>query len=135
MEGLEAYKMSILDFRGGAPDSQLVVDDLLIVDDMSIARWTFSGTHTEDSTELGPATGAPFEMTGASIGRYVDGKLVEMWHYADYLGMMTQIGMELSPPPLQVKHRLAQLSDITMYYEMVGEGEPLLLNQRRYGLY
>jgi predicted ester cyclase len=40
-----------------------------------------------------PATGKPFSISGISIARVADGKLVEWWENADALGMMQQVGV------------------------------------------
>ncbi len=98
MWGLDAYKATVVDSRSGVPDSDLTFEESVIVGDKIYTRWKYGGTHTGDSEALGPPTGQSFAMMGATVARFEDGKLVEMWHSGDDLGMMMQLGMQVAPP-------------------------------------
>lgn len=95
--GLDAYKSAVIDARNGVPDAYLLFEEAGVVNDRIYARWMYGGTHTGESESMGPPTGRPFTITGATVARFVGSKLVEMWHNADDLGMMMQLGMELAP--------------------------------------
>jgi uncharacterized protein (TIGR02246 family) len=97
IQGLDAYKANILQARIGVPDAKLTFVEGTIVGDKLYTRWTYGGTHTGNDTNLGPPTGRSFLMTGNTIVRFDKGRLVEMWHSADDLGMMLQDGMQLLP--------------------------------------
>ena len=98
LEGLDAYKAVVVDSRNGVPDTQLSFDEAVIVGNKIYTRWMYGGTHTGESESLGPPTGQPFHMMGSTVARFDEGKIVEMWHSGDDLGMMLQLGMELGPP-------------------------------------
>jgi predicted ester cyclase len=66
------------------------VKDSFAYDDKLCVRWSLTGTHTGDGLGL-PPTGVTINVTGISIVRIADGKLIESWQNWDMLGMMTQI--------------------------------------------
>jgi hypothetical protein len=67
-------------------------DDVLAEGDKVAIRYTMKATHK--GTFLGiPATGKQIVMKGVEIDKIVEGKCVETWHFPDYLGMMTQLGV------------------------------------------
>jgi steroid delta-isomerase-like uncharacterized protein len=69
----------------------------MIAEGDTVARWeTFRGTHEGELLGL-PATHKPFTMTAIDVLRIVDGKIVEVWHQEDLLGLMQQLGAV--PPP------------------------------------
>ena len=61
-------------------------------DDMVAVRWQMNGTHT--ATLFGiPPSGKPVNVTGISLLRFSQGKVVEDWVSEDTLGLMKQIGV------------------------------------------
>ncbi len=99
----EAYAAWVQDTRSALPDLLLTTENLVAEGDMVAARWTFQGTHQGDL--LGPggmisATGKRVTVSGITLFRFADGKLVEDWHSRDDLGFMQQLG--LIPMPEQV---------------------------------
>ena len=44
-----------------------------------------------------PATGKSVEFSAMGIARFSEGKIVEMWLEADFMGLMQQLGPELKP--------------------------------------
>ena len=55
------------------------------------ARCTVRGTHTGDTLGFA-ATQAPMEITGISIVRIQNGKIVEGWNNFDFMTMYKQLG-------------------------------------------
>jgi hypothetical protein len=53
-------------------------------------RWTWTGTHKGELMGIAP-TGNQIAITGTSIHRFADGKLVESWVSYDMLGLMQQL--------------------------------------------
>jgi predicted ester cyclase len=97
-EGLEAYKQFVAETRISYPDCQLTLHEIIIEGDISAARWTWSGTQTGPSPSTGaPPTGKHGVLAGCSVVRWVEGKCVEEWEGADYLGLFQQLGII---PPL-----------------------------------
>ena len=56
------------------------------------ARWSCKGTHKGDLSGIAP-TGKQFTISGISIARFTNGKMVEGWVNWDALGLMQQLGV------------------------------------------
>jgi steroid delta-isomerase-like uncharacterized protein len=74
------------------PDAEFTVEDLLGEDDKVVGRWTMRATHTGNLMGI-PPTGKSIVMSGIDIGRWENGRLVEIWHIEDIMGMMMQLGV------------------------------------------
>lgn len=82
--------------RDAFPDMEIQVQDAFGIGDRVAVRW--SATMTHKGTGLGvPPTNNRVVITGMSIARIVDGKIVEGWDNWDRLAMLEQIGA-YSPP-------------------------------------
>jgi steroid delta-isomerase-like uncharacterized protein len=79
-------------FLTGFSDINFVVDEVFGVDDRIVKRWTFNGKHTGEFSGI-PATGNKITLTGVSLARIVDGKIVEELDYMDDLGFLQQLGV------------------------------------------
>jgi steroid delta-isomerase-like uncharacterized protein len=94
-EGLEGMKATIAANRAAFPDLRLTVEDQIAEDDRVATRWT--GTMTQTGQLFGmPASGRTATLTGITIDRFEDGKIVEAWRSMDMLGLLRDIGA-LSP--------------------------------------
>lgn len=82
--------------RSAFPDTNLVVEDAFGIDDKVAVRWSATMTHRGDGLGV-PATGKRVKITGMSIARIVNGKIVKGWDNWDRLSMLQQIGA-YSPP-------------------------------------
>jgi predicted ester cyclase len=86
----EGAKQIFMAFVASAPGSH-VVDDLIAEGDKVVGRITATGTHEGDL--LGIArTGKHIRMTGMTIWRIADGKIVEHWSEMNVLGLLQQLG-------------------------------------------
>lgn len=83
-------------FRTAFPDARFTVEDRVAEGDRVAARLTMRGTHLGSLNGI-PATGRTITVTGMSIERVVDGRIVEGWNENDALGLMQQLGV--LPPP------------------------------------
>ena len=73
------------------PDIRITIDDEIVAGDAIVTRWTATGTHNGDL--LGHArSGNPLSVTGITIARVKNGKIVESWNNWDALAMMRQLG-------------------------------------------
>ncbi len=88
---LAELKKGITDFRTAYPDMKVTFDELIFHEERSIARWTFTGTNTGPGNF--PPTGKSVKVSGAGIGRFENGKLVEDLVYFDALEYFTQLGI------------------------------------------
>jgi steroid delta-isomerase-like uncharacterized protein len=89
--GLEGMKRTIELNRTAFPDMQLVVEDQVAEGDKVVTRWRGEMTHLG---ELGgaPPSGNHVTISGITIDRFEDGKIVEAWRSMDTLGLLRGIG-------------------------------------------
>jgi steroid delta-isomerase-like uncharacterized protein len=92
LTSLEAYKQAIELNLTAFPDLHFTIEDMVAEGDRVGARWTFRGTHQGLFQDI-PPTGKQVTITGISIFRVANGKGVEVWTDADYLGMLQQLGV------------------------------------------
>ncbi len=100
---LEDYKRYITEFRSIFPDIHVTIDDMIVEGDKVVVRFTWHGTNTGEivtPTMHLPATGKHVTQTGINIGRYVEGKCVELWLVGDDLGLFQQLGLIPIPQPV-----------------------------------
>jgi steroid delta-isomerase-like uncharacterized protein len=83
-------------FRSAFPDARFTVEDMVAEGDRVAARLTMRGTHLGSLNGI-PATGRSVVVSGMSIERITDGRIVEGWNENDALGMMGQLGVLPSP--------------------------------------
>ena len=91
LEGLESARQFVASMRSAFPDFQYTVEDEIAEGDRVVNRWTVSATHEGEFQGI-PPTGKPVRITGISIYRVADGRLVEGWTSADMLGLLQQLG-------------------------------------------
>ena len=96
MQGLEAVKQFSVTFHNAFSDFFLRIEDMVAEGDRVAARWTTGGVHTAPLASPGgviPPTGKEMAMSGMSILRLADGKIVEERVQADVFGGMQQLGV------------------------------------------
>lgn len=98
--GIEPAKKVIGGWLAGFPDMTVTVDDQVAEGDRVGSRHTSTGTHTETFMGMQP-TGKQATITGMTITRIENGKMVEAWTAWDALGMFEQLGLAPGggPPP------------------------------------
>jgi steroid delta-isomerase-like uncharacterized protein len=77
-------------------DRQYTIDDQIAEGDKVATRVTWRATHRGDFQGL-PPTGKQVAVSGISIERIKDGKIVERWVSFDQLGTMQQLGVMPAP--------------------------------------
>jgi steroid delta-isomerase-like uncharacterized protein len=95
LTGPEASKRTVSLYRGAFPDLRIVIEDVIAADDKVVLRWRSEGTHRGELEGLAP-TNARASVTGISIDRWENGKVVETWTEWDNLGLARQLGA--APP-------------------------------------
>ncbi len=96
--GQEEHKNFINGLRTAFPDVSLTLEDQLAEGEEVVIRWTMRGTHQGELWGTAP-TGKPVTVTGITIQRLAEGKIVEEWTEADSLGLQQQIGAIRAPFP------------------------------------
>lgn len=82
--------------RNAFPDFQFSILDQIAEGDKVATRWTIRGTH-EGEFQGVPPSGKQIEMTGITIFRIANDKLIEGWTNEDVLGMLQQLGAVPAP--------------------------------------
>ena len=59
-----------------------------------MTRWTVDGTHKGELLGMGiPITGREVSLSGVTVDRFANGKIVETWGVYDEMSMMQQLGV------------------------------------------
>jgi steroid delta-isomerase-like uncharacterized protein len=94
--GIEAWKKFQSKYRKAFPDHRLAIEDQIAEGDKVVTRWTTQGTHKADLPGI-PATGKHVKITGITISRLSNGKIVEEWQNWDALGLLQQLDVVHGP--------------------------------------
>ena len=102
--GLQEFRNFAAGLRAAFPDMKVVIDQTIEQGDKVVARWTSTMTHQGEFLGFA-ATGKKATVTGTSIQRISNGKIVEGWDNWDQLGLLVQIGAVAAahfvPPPAE----------------------------------
>ena len=96
LRGPDGYLALLGMLRGGFPDVQWTLEDVVAEGDKVAARFTMRGTHTGPFMGI-RSSGKPFSVTSMGIYRIVNGQIMEEHGLPDMLGILQQIGAV--PPP------------------------------------
>lgn len=88
----EDYKVIVQKYIDNFPDIQTVQNDIFGEDNKVAIRWTTSFTHNKSYMGF-PASNKKIRVTGTSIYKFSEGKIVEIWINWDRLSMMQQLGL------------------------------------------
>jgi len=90
--GPEAYKRNVARFVTGFPDLRFTIEDMLSENDKVAVCWTISGTHKGEFRGISP-TSKKVSIEGITINHIADGKIMDSYISADFLGLMQQLGV------------------------------------------
>jgi steroid delta-isomerase-like uncharacterized protein len=76
--------------RSAFPDIQIAIDDIFGVDDKVTVRWSAAMTHTGNHLGI-PATKKLVRITGITITRFANEKIIQGWDNWDQLSLMQQL--------------------------------------------
>jgi steroid delta-isomerase-like uncharacterized protein len=91
MRGPAGYLVVIGMMRGGFPDIQWALEEMIAEDDKVAARFTMRGTHHGSFFGV-PPTGKTIEVQAMNFYRLAGGKFIEERGQPDLLGLLQQIG-------------------------------------------
>lgn len=90
MRGPAGYLAIIRMMRGGFPDIQWTLEEMVAEGDKVAARFTMRGTHR--GTFFGvPTTGKPIEVKAMNFYRFAEGQIIEEYGMPDMLELLQQI--------------------------------------------
>jgi steroid delta-isomerase-like uncharacterized protein len=90
--GPESEKKRVTLYRTAFTDLRLTVEDMIAEGETVVARWSCRGAHKGDLNGIAP-TGKQIAISGVSVVRFTNGKMVEGWINWDALGLMQQLGV------------------------------------------
>ena len=91
MKGPSGYLAVIGMMRGGFPDIQWTLEELIAEGDKIAARFTMRGKHQGPFFGV-PPTGKKIEVQAMNFYRFSEGQIVEERGQPDLLGLLQQIG-------------------------------------------
>ncbi|MBE0411193.1 MAG: ester cyclase [Anaerolineales bacterium] len=94
--GPEGVKQFVSMLRGAFPGPEATVEGQVAEGDRVATRWITRGTHKGEFQGI-PPTGRQVAITGITILRVANDKLLEGWSNADMLGMLQQLGAVSEP--------------------------------------
>ncbi len=89
--GIEGLTQFVSMMRSAFPNLRITLEDDMAEGDKVVTRWIGQGTHQGELMGIAP-TGNQVTMTGITMHRIEDTKIVEEWSNWDALGLMHQIG-------------------------------------------
>jgi steroid delta-isomerase-like uncharacterized protein len=90
--GTEGYKQFVGYYLAAFPDVRYTIHDEVQEGDTAVTRWSVAATHRGDLPGL-PASGKTCSVTGMTMARAHQGKIIESWSNWDALGLMKQLGI------------------------------------------
>jgi steroid delta-isomerase-like uncharacterized protein len=112
VKGLEGYKQRIKDYRSAFPDLKISVDEVIVQGNTVAVRWTLTGTHKGQIPTLPiPPTGKKVVLKGCDMSHWKDGKNIEEWNYADFLGYLKQLGFKVVPPQTEEEKKEEEMKE------------------------
>ncbi len=96
IHGPQMFRRVMQSWRSAFPDSDLIVQDQIAEDNKVVIRWSFTGTHQGNLLGI-PSTGRKVRLTGITIYRIIDGKIVEERGEEDFLGVFRQLDLIQQP--------------------------------------
>lgn len=94
VQGLNSYKKFITEVQDGYTNFNMVIEEILAVDNKTVARVKLTGKNTGRIPTLRtPPTGKEISMNSCVVSAWENGKIVEEWAYNDYLGQTYQLGV------------------------------------------
>jgi hypothetical protein len=91
--GPEAIKISAALYRIAFPGLHVNVDEVSIVENTAVLRWT--ARYSPDRRSMGGLASKTRWLTGITRSRIVAGKIIESWTEWDRIGMLDGLGLQL----------------------------------------
>lgn len=91
IEGAANFKHFVVLHRLAFPDIRFIVEDQLAEADKVATRWTASGAHKGEFMGIAPS-GRRVRISGISIHRLAENKIVESWDNWDALSLLQGMG-------------------------------------------
>ena len=94
--GLQNYKQHIQMSRTAFPDLRFTINDVIAERDEVVVHWTSQGTHRGQFLGVQP-TERRASVSGTSIARLKNGRIIEQWSDWNLLTLLEQLGAAAVP--------------------------------------
>jgi predicted ester cyclase len=91
-QGLSGVLEASKNFRAAIPDLRAEIEELLVVNDRAVVRYTFKGHFTGRFKDM-KGDGRAISFRAVDIYRVQDGQISDNWHLEDNLSLMQQLGV------------------------------------------
>lgn len=91
LAGADGLLQVVAAIRSAFPDLQRTVEQQLCDGDRVVTCFTDRGTHTGELLGI-PPTGTSIAVFGINVETVRDGRIAELWHAEDLLGLMRSLG-------------------------------------------
>jgi len=91
-QGLKGVLEASKNFRAAIPDLRAEIEELLVVHDRAVVRYSFTGHFTGSFKDL-KGDGREISFRAVDIYRVQDGQISDNWHLEDNLSLMQQLGV------------------------------------------
>ena len=92
LRGPDGFREFVSTYRAAYSDARITVDEQIAEGDKVVTRWTGRGTHDGDLMGVAP-TGKQVTVSGLTLSRLANGKVVEEYTNWDTFGMMQKLGV------------------------------------------
>lgn len=99
--GIELFKAHYQNYLTGFSDIKFVVVEILGKENKIVKHWNFKGKHTGDFFGI-PATGKSVDVSGVTLAKMKNGKIIQEQDFFDNLVFMQQLGMLSDPNNVSV---------------------------------
>jgi len=123
VRGRDAFRAVLENYRRVFPDLALDVELTFATGDLVCVRWRARGTHRAELLGV-PATGREAEVTGVSIFKIRDGRVVEETAEWDALGLMRQLVDQGNAAQSELEIRAEIANMMTELADAFTRGEP-----------
>ncbi|MFN2590114.1 MAG: ester cyclase [Actinomycetota bacterium] len=89
------FRQRLQTIRTLLPDAVLHVEEVIRQGEYIATRWTIRGTHRGKTLGV-PPTGKKVMLSGMSVERLKDGKVIEHWEFPDLRGFAEQIEADVA---------------------------------------
>jgi steroid delta-isomerase-like uncharacterized protein len=94
--GREGFRSFLGLYLAAFPEQRVEVHEVLAEGDKVVVRHTHHVTHGGDFAGM-PPTGKRVVVDGVEVFRVANGRVAELWHHDDLLGLMQQLGAVPTP--------------------------------------
>jgi predicted ester cyclase len=91
-QGVNGVLQASKNFRAAIPDLRAEIEELLVVNDRAVVRYTFTG-HFAGSFKDVKGDGREISFRAVDIYRVQNGQISDNWHLEDNLSLMQQLGV------------------------------------------